>query len=302
MFERVLVTGGTGFVGSNVVPKLIADGSQVDILARNESSNTPKKASLTLGDVRNLNSLPTFEPYDLVIHLAGIVSIQQSVENPTTTFQTNSLGTQNVLERARAGGVDRFIYLSSGAVYGNPDYLPIDESHPTQCLHPYASSKLAGEHVVEAYANTYDLSAITLRAFTLYGPEQQTDNLVPSVISQIMKGKTEISLGNTGPTRDFTYIEDLVAAIQTVKAEPLDAYELYNVGSGHETSVIEIVEEIIEATEKDIEITSHQSGRSSDIEINRMVADIRKLEQLGWTPNHDIESGIQKTFARFNNG
>lgn len=301
MFERVLITGGTGFVGSNLVPPLIEGEGQIDILARNESADIPEESSLVLGDVRDLESLPTFKPYDLVIHLAGMVSIQQAVENPTSTFQTNAMGTQNVLERSRIDGVDRLIYLSSGAVYGDPEYLPIDESHPIQPLHPYASSKLAGEHVVEAYAKTYDLSAITIRAFTLYGPGQQTDNLVPSVISQIKEGKTEILLGNTEPTRDFTYIDDLVTAIQTVMEEPHDTYGLYNVGSGYETSVEDIVNEIVEASGKDIDVKSQPTGRSSDIEINRMVADISKLEQLGWTPKHNIQSGIQKTFEQFNN-
>lgn len=301
MCERVCVTGGTGFVGSNLVQTLTEDGHQVDVLARGDHKDLREEVTLTRGDVREFESLPTFEPYDLVIHLAGVVSIQQSVANPKNTFQINGLGTQNVLERAHLDDVNKFIYLSSGAVYGKPQYLPIDESHPTQCLHPYASSKLAGENVVEAYANTYDLSAITLRAFTLYGPGQQTDNLVPSVISQIYEGKSEILLGNTEPTRDFTYIDDLVTAIQTVKEESVDIYEVYNVGSGYETSVKEIVDELIEASGMNIDVDSRKSGRSSHIEIDRMVADISRLEQLGWTPNYDVKSGVKETLEQFNN-
>jgi len=301
MPEHVLVTGGTGFVGLNLVPTLLENGNQVDVLSRDESKDLPEGVSLTTGDVCDFESLPTFEPYSSVIHLAGAVSVQESVAKPADTFHTNTVGTQNVLEKSRLDNVREFIYLSSGAVYGVPDYLPIDESHPTQCLHPYASSKLAGENIAEAYFNTYDLSVITLRAFTLYGPGQQTENLVPSVISQINDDEKEISLGNIEPTRDFTYIDDLITAIQTVRSETTDSYEVYNVGSGDETAVKEIVEEIIEASGKDIDVVSQQAGRSSDIEIDRMVADVSKLEQLGWTPKYDIQSGIEKTLKQINN-
>jgi len=303
MPESILVTGGTGFVGSNLVPVLSDAGCQVDVLAHNDSGTNEVPASVDIqsGDVTVPESLPSFKEYDTVVHLAGIVSVQGSVEDPVETFKKNSVGTQHVIERVRQDDVGNIVYLSSGAVYGNPDYLPIDEHHPTECLHPYASSKLGGEAIVEAYANSYKLSAVTLRGFTLYGPKQDAENLVPTVIAQLAEGCDSISLGNLKPTRDFTYIDDLTSAVLTVIEEHDKSFEIYNVGSGQETSVRRIVKEIISQSGQSATIESESTGRASDIEIERMVADISKLRQLGWEPEYDIRTGIKETLEPYNN-
>lgn len=301
MLDSILVTGGTGFVGSNLTLALADVGYEVDVLARSDSKDEaiPEGVDIHVGDVTELESLPSFGGYDAVVHLAGVVSVQGSVDNPVETFRTNALGTQHVLERARKDGVDRFVYLSSGAVYGTADYLPIDESHTTECLHPYASSKLAGENIAETYANAYDLSVVTLRGFTLYGPRQDTDNLVPTVIGQIESGADTISLGNLEPTRDFTYIDDLTSAILTVIDEPWNQYEVYNVGSGHETSVRDLVDEIIAQSDCDVTVKSNSDGRASAFEIERMVADVSKLRESGWKPEYDVKRGIEATLKQF---
>lgn len=301
MPDSVLVSGGTGFVGSNLVPALSEAGHEVAVLVHTQPNKDeiPPGVEVHIGDVTNLESLPPFAGYDVVIHLAGVVSVQGSVDDPVGTFRSNTLGAQHVFERARLDDVDEIIYLSSGAVYGNPNYLPIDESHPTECLHPYASSKLAGENVAEAYANAYDISVVTLRGFTLYGPGQDTDNLVPTVIEQIEAGSENVSLGNVEPTRDFTYIDDLTSAIVTVIQECDGQYEVYNVGSGNETTVRDLVNEIIEQIDPEVTIESEKEARASDIEIQRMVADVSKLRRLGWEPEFDIEGGIEVTVERF---
>lgn len=302
MAKQILVTGGAGFVGSNLVPALVDRGYEVDILSRSgtSSASVPETVSVLSGNVCQPDTLPSFEAYDSVIHLAGLVSVGQSIDNPVKTTKTNTLGTQQVLERARKDGVDNCIYLSSGAVYGNPEYLPIDESHPTECLHPYAASKLSGEHIAESYAHTYGLSIVTLRGFTLYGPRQQSDNLVPSVISKLADNPDKIVLGNLDPTRDFTYISDLVSGIICVLEKSIDTYEVFNIGSGNETTVEEMIDEIIRTTGQEVTVESEDSGRSSDIEISRMVADTTKLEQLGWTAEYDIQTGVEKTLAHLN--
>lgn len=301
MPDSVLVTGATGLVGTNLVPELLDAEYEVDFLSHSDPDRDtiPKSIEVHSGDVTELESLPSFAGYDIVIHLAGSVSVQNSIDNPVGTFRTNALGTQHVLERARKDEVDEFVYLSSGAVYGNPNYLPIDESHPTECLHPYASSKLAGENVAEAYANAYDLSVVILRAFTLYGPGQATDNLAPTVIEQIMSGTDTISLGNLKPTRDFTYIDDLTSAILKVIGEPECQNNVYNVGSGRETCVRDFVDEIVAQSGCDVDIESDSGGRKSDIEIERMKADISKLQGIGWEPDYDVEQGIEVTLKQF---
>ena len=301
MPNSILVTGGTGFVGSNLVPVLSGAGYDVDILAHTESGEAvPDNIEISIGDITDFQSLPSFSGYDTVIHLAGVVSVQESIADPVGTFRTNALGTQHVLERVREEEIDEFIYLSSGAVYGNPDYFPIDEAQATECLHPYASSKLAGEKVAETYANAYDLSVTTLRGFTLYGPGQDTDNLVPTVIEQIEAGADAVSLGNLEPTRDFTYIDDLTSAVLTVISESSGQYNVYNVGSGCETSVGDLVTEIVAQSDSDITVESDNVGRASNIEIERMVADISKLRELGWEPRYDIRRGIEAILNKSN--
>jgi len=301
MPNSILVTGGTGFVGSNLVPVLSGAGYDVDILAHTESGEAvPDNIEISVGDITDFQSLPSFSGYDTVIHLAGVVSVQESIADPVGTFRTNALGTQHVLERVREEEIDEFIYLSSGAVYGNPDHLPIDEAQATECLHPYASSKLAGEKVAETYANAYDLSVTTLRGFTLYGPGQDTDNLIPTVIEQIEAGADTVSLGNLEPTRDFTYIDDLTSAVLTVISESSGQYNVYNAGSGCETSVGDLVTEIVAQSDSDIIVESDNVGRASDIEIERMVADISKLRELGWEPRYDIRRGIEATLNKSN--
>ncbi len=299
MRNSILVTGGTGFVGSNLVPALADADYEVDVLAHSVQGEIPEDVDVHVADVTDLESLPSFGSYDTVVHLAGVVSVQGSVDNPVGTFRTNALGTQHVLEQAREDGVDRFVYLSSGAVYGTPDYLPIDESHATECLHPYASSKLAGENLAETYANSYDLSVVTLRGFTLYGPGQDTDNLVPTVIEQIEAETDTVSLGNLEPTRDFTYVEDLTSAVLTVLDKSWNQYDVFNVGSGRETSVRDFVDEIIDQSDSDITVNSDSTGRASNIEIERMVADVSKLRQFGWKPEYDFKRGIEATLERF---
>lgn len=302
MPERVLVTGGTGFVGSNLVSALVETGYEVGVLSRRAISKgtLPQGVSVLSGDVCRPETLPSFEAYDSVVHLAGIVSVGQSIDDPKTTVETNTLGTQHVFECARKDGISDCIYLSSGAVYGNPEYLPIDESHPTQCFHPYAASKLAGEHIAESYAHAYGMSVGVLRGFTLYGPGQQSDNLVPSVVSKLADGEDEIVLGNLEPTRDFTYIADLVTAIIRVLEESIDTYEVFNIGSGNETTVREMVNEIVRTSGQEVSVVSEDTGRSSDVEISRMVADTEKLEQLGWTAEYDLQTGVKETLNHVN--
>jgi nucleoside-diphosphate-sugar epimerase len=302
MREKILVTGGTGFVGSNLVPILINNGYKVDVLVHDEyQKETSKEVSITFGDIRYLDTLPSFNSYNSVIHLAGKVSVPTSLTCPTSTIKTNTIGTQNILEKVRKEGVEKFIYLSSGSVYGNPEYIPTDESHPTNCLHPYAASKLAGENIAESYAYSYGFSVATLRAFTLYGPGQQSENLIPSVISKLSDQPDELSLGNLEPTRDFTFISDAVKGIIKILENTPKRYEVFNIGSGEETKVKNMVDKIASLMNQDVNIKQKKPNRSSDTEICRMAADTTKLEQLGWSSTYDIQTGIQETIEYSNN-
>ncbi|WP_232702142.1 NAD-dependent epimerase/dehydratase family protein [Halobacterium wangiae] len=297
MSEEVLVTGGTGFIGSHLAAELAATGRNVTVLSRDTPDREcgPDSTKKIQGDVRTLDEIPSFRRYDTVFHLAGVVSVQGSIEDPQQTFQVNTVGTQNVLERARRDNVDEVVYLSSASVYGKPEDLPISENHPIQPTHPYAATKAAGEDLVNGYAAAYDIGTKIVRAFTVYGPGQSSDNLVPMIIKQAESGGP-VELGNTDPTRDFVHVQDLVRGIETLVESDGSSDGVYNIGSGQESSVMDVVDAVLDALDKpDIDVNSDAGGRSSDVEIERMVSDNSRIEALGWSPKFDLQNGITHT-------
>lgn len=297
MSERVLITGGTGFIGEQLVSRLAEGSREIAVLKHTQPFSESVQTSdvrVVKGDVTEFETLPSFEEYDTVVHLAGKISISDSVDNPSTTFKINIHGTENVLERTRLDDVNKFLYLSSASVYGNPETLPIPEEAATNPLHPYAASKLAGENMLEAYTHSYEMNSASARVFTVYGPGQKSDNLLPEVTQQLEKGTDTIELGNLKPTRDFIYIEDVAEAIVILLNNLEEGYEVYNIGSGNETSVEEIVRQVLIATGSTATIAPN-TGRKDEIEIERMVSDCTKLRNLGWEPKYDLEKGIQAT-------
>jgi len=297
MSERILITGGTGFIGEHLVSKLSGSENNITVLRHSQPISESVQTSdirMVEGDITEFDKLPSFEEYDTVVHLAGKVSVSDSVENPRNTFKTNIHGTENVLERARLDDINKFLYLSSASVYGNPESLPISEEVTTSPIHPYAASKLAGENMVEAYAHSYDMNSVSARVFTVYGPGQKSDNLVPKVIQQLEMGVDIIELGNLDPTRDFIHVEDVSEAIITLLDNLKEGYEVYNIGSGDEFSVEEIVRQLIIAMGSTATIDSN-TGRKDNIEIERMVSDCTKLRNLGWEPEYDLEKGTRAT-------
>lgn len=297
MSERIIVTGGTGFIGEHLVSKLAREGKDVTVLKHSQTLSESVQTSdirTDEGDITEFDKLPSFEEYDTVVHLAGKVSVSDSIKNPRNTFKANIHGTENVLERARLDDINKVLYLSSASVYGDPESLPISEEVTTSPLHPYAASKLAGENMVEAYTHSYDMNSVSARVFTVYGPGQKSDNLVPEVIQQLERGVDVVELGNIEPTRDFIYVKDVAKAIITLLNNLEEGYDVYNIGSGNENSVEKIVRQLLIAKGSTATIDS-STGRKDDIEIERMVSDSTKLRNLGWEPEYDLEKGIRAT-------
>jgi UDP-glucose 4-epimerase len=297
MSENILITGGTGFIGSHLANKLNTDNRRVTVLTRERGNNVdlPKDIQTAFGDVTSQKSLPSFEQFDVVFHLAGIVSVSGSIENPQQTFSVNTAGTQHVLEQCRMDDVDYVFYLSSASIYGEPEELPINEEHPVRPTHPYAATKAAGENLVLGYGAAYNIETTIVRAFTVYGPGQAEENLIPAVIKQAQI-KNQIQIGNTEPTRDFVHVTDLVSAIEALVVQEKTEYDIYNVGSGQENSVRDVVKTILEELNKrDLKVISEGDGRSSEVEISRMVSDNTRIRGLGWKPEYDLRKGIANT-------
>ena len=287
--KRILVTGSSGFIGNNLVVKL--KGQDADVLTLTEHDgrridirNQQRVTGIT-NEIRNI---------DIVYHLAAITSVPFSFENPGETYDVNVLGTLNILELCRLCNAEKIVFASS-YVYGQPQYLPIDEKHPLQPTNPYARSKILGEELCRAYNTDFGLKCIILRPFNIYGVGQGKNFLIPSIIAQLRYGKIELK--DPEPKRDFIYISDIIEAYIKV-GEFKGNFEVFNIGYGKSYSVKEITEKIVQLYGKDVKINYKNERRKN--EIMDTVADIRKAkEKLGWKPNVDIDAGLKSMLGEW---
>lgn len=294
--KKVLLTGATGFVGPYLVKELLERKAGIKVLIMDKARNlTGLQDTITLvsGNITDPGSLHNImEDVDIVFHLAAISNVNYAIAHPRETFETNATGTLNLLEEARKNEVEKFVYISSSHVYGIPQYLPMDEKHPIHPHEPYAASKAAAEMLVNIYGLNYGLKTTIIRPFNMYGPGQSEDFIIPSIIGQALK-KDMIELGNLSPTRDLLFITDAIKGMFTIAEQ---GEGIYNIGSGNETSIKEVVEtiiNIIDPAKKYVSIESRK--RSNAVDIPRMCADVSKLKKLGWSPLVDLKEGLLKT-------
>lgn len=293
--EKVFVTGATGFLGSHLVDCLTKRGAAVSVLVRSHPDRIAREGT-HLRVVRGDLSHPfLLSDASTVFHLAAISHVGRALENPLQTFETNTSGTLTVLEAIRrSSSVERLVFVSSAHVYGTPRYVPIDEEHPVRAQEPYAASKLAAETFVSAYSSAYGIPIVIARLFNTYGPRQHPDFVIPSIIKSALT-QDSLTLGNLTPTRDFTYVDDVVEALLRL-AESGEG--IYNVASGVEVSIETLVARVAEILGKPLTISSQRAQRrSSAVEIERMCADISRIKALGWEPRVSLTDGLTKTIA-----
>ena len=300
--RRVLVTGGAGFVGGNLVARLIDDGARVtvyDDLFTGRLENLPADGfEFVHGSVCDAAQVDAIVArHEFVFHLAAR-NIVVSTRNPREDFETNIGGTLNVLLAARAAKVERVIYTSSTSVYGNPRYLPINEDDHLSLLTPYAVSKLAGENYCIAFYESYGLATTAVRYSNIFGPGQDAANpycgVVAKFIEALLAGKPPMIHGDGDQTRDFTFIADAVDA--TVRAATSDRAvgEVFNVGTGIETRVNQLAEILIRVT--GAKVTPERINRRDVDNIRRRVVNIEKTRrQLRWVPEVTLEEGLRRT-------
>ena len=277
---HLLITGHTGFVGSALISALQGN---VDY----EISGASRANGKDLLASHVLEQLPKA---DKIIHLAALVGVLQGWERPREVYQTNIISTLNVLEFARLQRIP-VIYLSS-YIYGSPQYLPIDESHPINCGNPYAVSKLQAEMLCENYAKHFGVPVTILRPFNLYGPGQTRESLIPSIIWQA-KEKNSIQVKDLRPKRDYLYIADMVDALVKVIRSEQRGLEIYNVGFGKSYSVKEVIDTVSKLMGKHLPVHSTEEYRRN--EIMDCYSDSKKFsERLGWRQKVDLEEGIKR--------
>jgi UDP-glucose 4-epimerase len=303
--RRVLVTGGAGFVGSALVRRLMESGARVTVL---DDLFTGRRDALPAG-AEFIEGSVVDEPlvrdlvkrHTVVFHLAAR-NIIASTANPRDDFATNIGGTLNVLMAARESNVERVVYTSSASIYGNPNTIPINEDDRLVPLTPYAVSKLAGEHYCIAFYESYGLPVAVVRYSNVYGPYQRPENPYCGVVSKFLiaayAGKALPIHGDGGQTRDYTFVEDAVEATLLAATHPRAEGEVFNVGTGVETSVHDLALAIGRVSGRTVTL-EHIDRRDID-NIRRRVVNIEKIRRmLRWSPQVTLERGLERTIKWF---
>jgi len=296
-YTRILVTGGAGFIGRHLVAALLELDKQVVVLDSRPTGLDQVLPGGTLvgADVRDAKKVvQAAEGAELIFHLAANANGTRSVLDPRFDFETNALGTFNVLEAARSAGVQRLVYVSSASVYGKPKGFPIDEEHPTRPFVPYGASKLSGELCCLAFFEAYGLPVVIARPFCVYGPGENPHTSLVEVSRYLRWHLNRRPIQVVGDldrkTRDFVYVSDVVQALLLI-ADRAPAGEVFNVGSGQETSMRELIE-IIEAVTGRRALIREIKGVTDDS--YRLVADITHLRGLGYVPKVPLEEGVRR--------
>jgi UDP-glucose 4-epimerase len=304
MSERCLVTGGAGFIGSHLVEGLTASGQRVRVLdnfctgLRDNLAGIKPAPEIVEGDVGEATAVESaLKGVDVVFHLAALASVQQSVEKPANTHQTCATGTLNVLDAARRNGVRRVVYAASSSAYGIPVGEVQTEADAIAPLSPYAAAKLAGELYLQAFAATYGLETVRLRFFNIYGPRQRADSPYSGVIAlfaaALGSGKTPTIFGDGHQSRDFTYVTDVVQALQKAAVVPGISGRVYNVGTGKSVNLLELLKELNRQLGTNV-TANHAPPRAGDV--RHSCADISKAKlELGYAPQVAFAEGLAST-------
>ena len=312
--KRVLVTGGGGFIGSHLIETLVGQGLDVRSFVRYNSrndwgmletlpKNIHKKLDVYQGDLRDSDAVrKAAEDRDVIFHLAALIAIPYSYKHPRETVETNIIGTLNVMTAARNLGLKKVVHTSTSEVFGTAQYVPIDEQHPLQGQSPYSASKIGADKIAESFYRAYKLPVTTLRPFNTFGPRQSTRAVIPTMITQALRGKN-IRLGSIEPTRDFTFVKDTVDGFIKIAEADSAVGEEINIGTGREISIGDLAQKIIKKTNKDLKIVQEKKRkRPVGSEVLRLCVNNKKARKImGWKPNYNLDKGLTETIAWFKN-
>ena len=300
---RVLVTGGAGFIGSHMVDRLVNDGcdvSVIDNLSTGKLDNIQRhlsadKVDFVKGDIRDASLVTkSVTSADVVIHFAAVTSVPFSVANPDLTFDVNLLGTLNLMRACVEANVDKFVFVSSCAVFGDPEFLPVNEEYPTDPISPYAESKLLAERYCLGFHHRRLLRGVVLRFFNVYGPRQGMNDysgVITRFIERVKQKQPLVIYGDGSQTRDFVNVNDVVEAVlASIESDNAEG-EVFNIGSGTPSSINELAKTILELARLDLEIR-HEKPRTGDIKDS--YADISKAKEfLGYEPRVSLKDGLR---------
>ena len=312
--KSALVTGAGGFIGSHLTEYLVELGTNVKAFVRYNSRNDwgmlellPKEKlsqiEVIMGDLKDADAVRhAAKDVDIIFHLGSLIAIPYSYIHPRETIETNILGALNVLTAAKENNVEKVIHTSTSEVYGTARYVPIDENHPLQGQSPYSASKIGADKIAESFYRSFNLPVAIIRPFNTYGPRQSARAVIPTIITQALT-KEKIFLGSLHPTRDYTYVKDVVEGFIKVAESPKSVGEVINIGSNFEVSIGDLANKIISLIGKNAEIvTDPVRVRPQDSEVERLWCDNTKAKRLlGWEPKTSLDEGIKKTIDWISN-
>jgi UDP-glucose 4-epimerase len=305
---KYLITGGAGFIGSNIAHELVKRGEEVRIIdnfATGRKINIEpilEKVELVDGDIRDFWTVSeAVEGVDYVLHQAALPSVPRSVKNPLTSNAVNIDGTLNILEASRQAEVKRVVAACSSSVYGESEILPKIETMKTDPLSPYAVTKLAGEEYLKVYYRLYGLETVSLRYFNIFGPRQDPNSkysaVIPLFIKAVLSGKQPLIYGDGEQSRDFTYIGNAVSANLKACEAPNAPGNTYNVACGERFTLNQILEILGEIVGREV-TARYVDPRPGDIK--HSMADIEAAKtDLGYTPDYPFKAGLEETFRWF---
>jgi len=309
MAKKILITGAGGFIGSHLAEQVLERGLEVRAFVRYNSGNrwgwleespAKKNIEVVLGDIRDYDSVAgAVKGCEAVFHLAALIGIPYSYLSPLAYIRTNVEGAYNVLQASREHGVSQILMTSTSETYGTAQYVPIDENHPLVGQSPYSASKIAADHLALSYHRAFDAPVKIVRPFNTYGPRQSARAVIPTIITQILSGRKELSLGNVEPSRDLTFVRDTASAFfEIFKADGLFG-EVVNIGRNEDISIRDLALLIAGLTGAEISIaTDAKRIRPAKSEVERLRCDNRKiLSRTSWTPGVDLKKGLATTIA-----
>ncbi|CAN5207348.1 NAD-dependent 4,6-dehydratase LegB [soil metagenome] len=304
----VVVTGAGGFIGSHLVEELARRGAEVRAFVRYNSRNDygwleaidPQVADsveVFRGDLVNPEAVArAADGRDVIFHLGALIPIPYSYVHPREFVSVNTVGTLNVLEAARRHGTKRLVHTSTSEVYGTALRVPIDEEHPLQAQSPYAATKIGADQLALSYFRSFGLPAVVARPFNTYGPRQSARAVIPTIITQALS-RDQIEIGSLSPTRDFVFVEDIVAGMIACAESPGIEGEVINLGTGVEVTIAEVLERVLAAVGRDLRFeVAAERQRPPSSEVEQLLADARAAERLlGWKASVSLEDGLART-------
>lgn len=313
--KRVLVTGADGFIGSHLVERLLDEGCLVKAFCYYNSFNSwgwldtfPKekisRLDIFTGDIRDPNGVRTaMKDIDVVFHLAALIAIPFSYHSPDSYIDTNVKGTLNIVQAAKDYRLERVLVTSTSEVYGTAQYIPIDENHPRQPQSPYSASKIGADCIAESFYRSFDLPLTIVRPFNTYGPRQSARAVIPTIITQLLNGNTEIKLGDVIPTRDLVYVKDTTEGfVEIAKSEKLVGHDC-NIATESEITIGNLAQELINQINPTAKIvTEGKRLRPEKSEVFRLFGSNKKIREFtNWQQKYTLSEGLSETITWFSN-